>query len=147
MGMHTWPLYNFLTNLVVLPSSSSDPLPGSHTYSGRVSQPCRRPTSRPRGRAARFGQRGLGSAGRSTTGRCSPPPPLPPSRSRPRWTVVSASTSERTARPPRLTAVEGPVAGHPEAAYPDGPPGSCSNRDRHCQRPVLPGISSTLRLA
>ena len=49
---HTWPLHNFLTNVlpqtpleVVLPSSSSGPLPGSHRR--RV-----RPTSRPWGRAA-----------------------------------------------------------------------------------------------
>ena len=143
---HTWPLHNFLTNLlpqtpleVVLPSSSSGPLPGSHRR--RV-----RPTSRPCGRAAsptlRTARPGECWALHDRPVLAAPSPP--PSRSRPRWSVASASTSERTARPPRLTAVEGPVAGHPEAAYPDGPPGSCSNRDLLRQGPPLPETSSSL---
>ena len=142
---HTWPLYNFLTNLllqtpleVVLPCSpSSAPLPGSHL--GRVSS-----TSRPHGRSKPpTVQRGPRSAGHSKALAASSPPfPQPALTER-----CVASASERMARPPHLTAVEGPVAGYFDATYPDGPPGSCSNRDRHCQRPALPGISSTLRLA
>ena len=146
MGMHTWPLYNFLTNLVVLPSSSSDPLPGSHTYSGHVSQPCRRPTSRPRGRAAfpavRTARPGECWALHDRPALAAPSPRLPAAglygalRPRP--------CTRRTARPPCPTAVEGPAATHLEATYPDGLPGSYSNRDQLCQGRDLPGISSTL---
>ena len=101
MGMHTWPLYNFLTNLVVLPSSSSDPLPGSHTYSGRVSQPCRRPTSRPQGRAAfpavRTARPGECLALHDRPALAAPSPP--PSSSRPRWSVASESVYKANGSP------------------------------------------------
>ena len=106
-------------------SSPAGPLPGSHC--GRVSQPRCRPASGPRGRAASpaVRRRGPGSAWRSTAGRrLSLPPPAAhldeALRPRPR----------RTARSPLPTAVEGPAAGRPEAAHPDGPPGTSSARDQ-----------------
>ena len=142
---HTWPLYNFLTNLllqtpleVVLPCSpSSAP---SRAPILDVSVP---PLGRTEGLSPPRFNAVLGVLG--TPRRL--PPPLPPFPQPALIERCVASASERMARPPHLTAVEGPVAGYFDATYPDGPPGSCSNRDRHCQRPALPGISSTLRLA
>ena len=64
--------------------------------------------------------RGLDGAAQRRDGAQSPRPAADlddASRPRPRW----------TARPPRPTAVEGPAAGLPEAAHPDGPPGTSSS--------------------
>ena len=114
--LRSWPLLR-------IASSPAGPLPRS--CRGLVSQPRPRPNSR-RGRAA------SPAVGTTRPGKCwalhdrptLSPPPRPTadlddaSRPRLRW----------TARPPRPTAVEGPAAGLPEAAHPDGPPGTSSAR-------------------
>ena len=108
--------------LLRIASSPAGPLPRS--CRGLVSQPRPRPNSR-RGRAA------SPAVGTARPGECwalHDKPALSPlprpaadlddaSRPRPGW----------TARPPRPTAVEGPAAGLPEAAHPDGPPGTSSS--------------------
>ena len=116
-ALRSWPLLR-------IASSPAGPLPRS--CRGLVSQPRPRPNSG-RGRAA------SPAVGTARPGECwalHDKPALSPlprpaadlddaSRPRPGWIA---------ARPPRPTAVEGPAAGLPEAAHPDGPPGTSSAR-------------------